>query len=64
MSKMDKLLYGGFAAVALAGIVAMLVSVFSPPKQIAEEETVETPTIPTRRARQMKRTMPTGKCWN
>ena len=46
MSKIDKLLYGGFAAVALAGIVAMLVSVFSPPKQIAEEETIETPTPP------------------
>ena len=41
MSKIDKLLYGGFAAIALAGIVAMLVSVFSPPKKTAEEETVE-----------------------
>ena len=40
MSKIDKLLYGGFAAVALAGIVVLLVSVFSPPKQKAEEETV------------------------
>ena len=39
MNKIDKLLYGGFAAVALAGIVALLVSVFSPPKQIAEKET-------------------------
>ena len=39
-----KILYGGFAAVALAGIVALLVSVFSPPKQIAEE--TETPTPP------------------
>ena len=37
MTKIDKLLYGGFAVV-----VAMLVSVFSPPKQIAEE-TVEMP---------------------
>lgn len=44
MNKLDKLLYGGFAAVALAGIVAMPVSVFSPPKQSAEEETVEPPT--------------------
>ena len=46
MNKLDKLLYGGFAVVALAGIVAMLVSIFSPPKQIAEEETGETPTPP------------------
>ena len=33
MNKIDKLLYGGFAA----GIVAMLMSVFSPPKQTAED---------------------------
>ena len=44
MHKTEKLLYGGFAVVALAVIVAMLVSIFSPPKQIVEEtETVETP---------------------
>ena len=42
MTKIDKFLYGGFAVVALAGIVAMLVTVFSPPKQTAEEA-VETP---------------------
>lgn len=43
MNKIDKFLYGGFA-VALVGFVAMmLVSVFSPPKQLAEEETVEPP---------------------
>ena len=41
MNKLDKLLYGGFAAIALAGIVAMLVTVFSPPKKTAEEETIE-----------------------
>ena len=45
MTKPDKFLYGGFAAVALAGIVAMLVSVFSPPKQTAEE-TAKPPTQP------------------
>ena len=39
-----KILYGGFAVVALAGIIALLVSVFSPPKQIVEE--TETPTPP------------------
>ena len=44
MNKTDKFLYGGFAVVAIAGIVAMLVSVFSPPKQIAEEP-AETPTL-------------------
>lgn len=44
MSKTDKFLYSGFAAIAIAGLVAMLVSVFSPPKQTAEE-TVETPKI-------------------
>ena len=37
MNKTDKFLYGGFAAVALAGFIAMLVAVFSPPKQPAEE---------------------------
>lgn len=42
MNKTNKLLYGGFAAVALAGIVALLVSVFSPPKKTAEE-TIEPP---------------------
>ena len=44
MNKTDKLLYEGFGVVALAVIVAMLVSVFSPPKQTAEE-TVKTPRI-------------------
>ncbi len=42
MNKTDKLLYGGFGIVAIAVIVAMLVSVFSPPKKIVEE-IVETP---------------------
>lgn len=37
MSKIDKFLYGGFAVIAIASIVAMLVSVFSLPKQIVEE---------------------------
>ncbi len=37
MNKTDKFLYGGFAAVALAGIVVLLVSVFSPPKKTAKE---------------------------
>ena len=37
MNKADKLLYGGFAVVIIGGITAMLVSVFSPPKQTAEE---------------------------
>ena len=32
MNKTDKLLYGGFAVVALAVIMAMLVYIFSPPK--------------------------------
>ncbi len=44
MNKTDKLLYGGFAVVALGGIVAMLVSVFSPtqpPQKQAEEVTAE-----------------------
>ena len=44
MTKTDKLLYGGFAVVAIGGIVAMLMSVFSPQKQKAKE-TVETPQI-------------------
>lgn len=44
MNKTDKFLYGGFAVVAIAVIVAMLVTVFSPPKQIAEEP-IETPQI-------------------
>ena len=43
MSKIDKFLYGGFAVVALAGLTAMLVTVFSPPKQLVEEA-VEMPT--------------------
>ena len=42
--KGDKFLYGGFAVVVLAGITAMLVSIFSPPKQPAEE-IAETPQI-------------------
>lgn len=42
MNKTDKVLYGGFAVVAIASIEAMLVSVFSPPKQKAEE-TLKTP---------------------
>ena len=37
MSKTDKFLYGGFAVVIIGGITAMLVSVFSPPKQMVEE---------------------------
>ena len=44
MNKTDKFLYSGFAVVALAGIVAMLVSVFSPtqpPQKQEEEETAE-----------------------
>ena len=45
MSKIDKFLYGGFAIVAIGGLITMLVSVFSPPKQIAEE-TAETSTPP------------------
>lgn len=44
MNKTDKFLYGGFAVVIVAGITAMLVSVFSPPKQPAEE-IAETPQI-------------------
>ena len=42
MNKTDEFLYGGFAIVVLAGIVTMMVSVFSLPKQPAEE-TAETP---------------------
>ena len=37
MNKIDKFLYGAFAIVIVAGIVALLVSVFSPLKQPAEE---------------------------
>ena len=44
MTKTDKFLYGGFAVIIIGGIVAMLVSVFSPPKQLVEE-IVETPEI-------------------
>ena len=43
MNKTNRVIYGGFAAVALAGLTAMLVSVFLPPKQIVEK-TIETPT--------------------
>ena len=43
MNKTDKILYGGFAVVALASLTAMLVFVFFPPKQA--EETVGTPKI-------------------
>lgn len=43
MNKIDKILYGGFAVVAIGVVVAILVTVFSPPKQIVEE-TIETPT--------------------
>ena len=45
MNKTNKLLYGGFAVVALAGIVDMLVSVLSPPKRTTEE-TIEPSTTP------------------
>ena len=44
MTKTDKFLYGGFV-VALASLAAMLVTVFSPPKQPVEE-TVKTSTPP------------------
>ena len=37
MSKIDKFLYGGFAVVAIGIVVAMLVTVFSPPKHRVEE---------------------------
>ena len=42
MNKADKFLYGGFAVVIVAGIVTMLMAVFSPSKQTAEE-TAKTP---------------------
>lgn len=42
MNKTDKILYSGFAIVAIGVVVAMLVSVFSPQKKIAEE-TAEPP---------------------
>ena len=45
MTKIDKLLYGGFAAVAVGVVVAILVTVFSPPKQLVEK-TVEMPPPP------------------
>ena len=38
-----KILYGGFAVVAFAGIVDLLLSVFSPPKKTAEETETATP---------------------
>lgn len=51
MTKTDKFLYGGFASVAIAGFIAMLVSVFSPPKKTVEETTKppidEPPTVET-----------------
>lgn len=43
MNKTDNL-YGGFAVVAIAGIVAMMVSVFSPPKQRRENKFKTFPT--------------------
>lgn len=49
MNKLDKLLYGGFGVVIIGGIVAMLVSVFSPPKQaeeIAEQPPAEVESPP------------------
>ena len=45
MNKIDKLLYGGFAVVAIGVVAVMLVSILSSPKQI-EEEAVEPPTPP------------------
>ena len=45
MAKTDRFLYGGFAVVAIGFVVAMLVTVFSHPKQVMEE-TVETPMPP------------------
>ena len=45
MSKIDKILYGGFAVIGLGIVVAMLTIVFSEPKQIVEEA-VEMPTTP------------------
>ena len=57
MNKTDKFLYGGFAVVALAGIVALQVSVFSPSKQIAEE----TASLPTQTEQaSMETIMPDG----
>ena len=44
MSKIDKILYGGFAVVAIGSLIALLVSVFSPLKQ-AVEKTIEPPKI-------------------
>ena len=49
MNKLDKLLYGGFGVVIVAGITAMLVSVFSSPKQaeeIAEQPPAEVESPP------------------
>ena len=43
MNKIDKLLYGGFAVVLIGGITAMLVSIFSSPKQA--EEIAEQPSL-------------------
>ena len=37
MSKIDKILYGEFAVVAMGSLNALLVSVFSPPKQVVEK---------------------------
>lgn len=53
MSKTDKVLYGGFTVVALASLIAMLVFVFSPPKQA--EETVETPKLSNQRWKRPRR---------
>ena len=46
MNKLDKLLYGGFTIVIVAGIVSMLVTVFSPPKKTAGEEIIKPQTDP------------------
>ena len=60
MNKIDKFLYGGFAAVALVGFVAvMLVSVFSPLKQSAKETAQPLPPPQTEPA-PMKTIMPDG----
>ena len=45
MTKIDKILYGGFAVVAIGVVVAMLVTIFSPSKQTVEE-TAEMPSPP------------------
>ena len=45
MTKIDKLLYGGFAVVAIGVVVAMLVTVFSPSKPIVEEAVEMPPQI-------------------